>query len=668
MRSFRILGLGLAVMSLGTVAAGKDPGPRSLDLENAIAQADLIITAQTTDVSERTVVYGGKAARSTQQFTFEPVQTLKGRFARATLKLTNDDLGTDQFNDRPTGLEKGQLRLLLLGRSSSGYTNSNRAATLELSVPLLSGRDDPLIATVLVLIRVTQEPDRGKKAEYLRDGLNAAQGRASIPLLHALGRRAILAAQTPNTMTSVARALGDDFAPTRETAAEITQLILEGDYLHQKSVRDEAHGALLAALERAGSTIVTRIALINALALAGDQARDAHAPWANTSAPKLSFAERTARFRAIGQLRLADRRDALVAELAALPVDAPTPLESAIEQSLILLASDQAARALTDRIEAKHAAGLEVHPELTQAAELPSARAATVLLAAARLPLDVQEQAALAAAAERVRDGRLVPVLAAMLNPRIGELRSQAITALLKIDTDETAQILRPHLSEEADLGRKLELAEFLGRHHIRDGYPYAIEHMSEYYLRDRAVSALAAIREPKAPVELEQILKNSNDPQWNAAAICALGRLGEKRHAEEFLKIAKNPHHPNCEAAIFALADLGDSRLVPVLGEAFSSRSDQIVITAARATGVLLSHADVHADALRDRLADLLADPEASQVARIVALESLVKLDDGRLDRALAIAVRDGRMEGSPLLAQVEQQLLSRKVALKNR
>ena len=69
----------------------------------------------------------------------------------------------------------------------------------------------------------------------------------------------------------------------------------------------------------------------------------------------------------------------------------------------------------------------------------------------------------------------------------------------MKIDTDNAAKALQPHLVQETNLQRKIEIAEFLGRHGIRDGYPYAIEHMSEPYLREEAILALAAIREPRA-------------------------------------------------------------------------------------------------------------------------------------------------------------------------
>ena len=372
---------------------------------------------------------------------------------------------------------------------------------------------------------------------------------------------------------------------TQRAAAETPRgPIVEADYLNQRAIRDQARVALVAALDKAGSTISTRVALVDALAVAGDPGRDAQASWTDANAPGLSFSERAARIRAIGRLGLSDRKQALVAELAALPIDAPDLLNEAVEWTLIRLARDQAAQPLVARIEAKHAAGLDVGSEISRIVDLPAAEATSVLLQAAKLPLDSDERVSFAIAAGRVADPRLIPILATMLDPRVENLRWHAIASLLKIDVDATAVALRSHLSEEGNLARKLEIADFLGRHGIRDGYPYAIEHISELYLREQAVAALAAIREPKAPGELHQILKSSNDLEWNRAAIRALGRLGEKAYSAQFLTFASDLHHPNCQASMLALADLGEVALLPILNEAFSSRNDEIVVTAARA------------------------------------------------------------------------------------
>ena len=116
--------------------------------------------------------------------------------------------------------------------------------------------------------------------------------------------------------------------------------------------------------------------------------------------------------------------------------------------------------------------------------------------------------------------------LAAMLSPNEPDVRWGAIETLIRIDTDDAAKALQPHLSEETDLAGKLKIGELLGRHGIRDGHPYAIEHMSEPSLREQATSALAAIGDPRTIGELRRILNTSNDVEWNSAAVRGLGRL----------------------------------------------------------------------------------------------------------------------------------------------
>src|SRR5439155_21982002 len=90
-----------------------------------------------------------------------------------------------------------------------------------------------------------------------------------------------------------------------------------------------------------------------------------------------------------------------------------------------------------------------------------------------------------AAASGRVADPKLVPVLAGLIDPNNLQVRWTALDALQKINTPEAARAAWPHLAEEADLARKLRLAEFVGRHGYRGGYPYAIEHLADPHLRD---------------------------------------------------------------------------------------------------------------------------------------------------------------------------------------
>jgi hypothetical protein len=86
-----------------------------------------------------------------------------------------------------------------------------------------------------------------------------------------------------------------------------------------------------------------------------------------------------------------------------------------------------------------------------------------------------------------------------MLAPSQQDVRWVAVEALIKINTEDAAKALQAHLREEMNLSRKLELAEFLGRHGIRDGYPYAIEHMS----LQRLYRGNGASKVPTYPVRL---------------------------------------------------------------------------------------------------------------------------------------------------------------------
>jgi HEAT repeat protein len=639
-----------------------------LDLEDAVARAELVIAVRLVDMSEAKIVHGGKTEVVTQQFKFEPVRTLKGIFARDALLMTGADLNISQYGEAAERLGRGQMLLVLLGRSAQGYFNCNTAwPTLEQSIPRLRDQDDPLLAAVQVLIGVTQQRDRAKKVELLLDGLRQAKGRPAIPLLMALRRRAVLAAQTPGALAAVTRSLGGAQPEVNEAVARTLQAVLEADYRDQRGLRADAAEKLLALSRDVGPDVDARVALLDALGALGQAARgnDKILAWLHVDRESTTFAERAARLRALGRVGIADQTGAVAAFLEALPLDAPPAIQEEVGRALGRLDPNTAARHLSARLARKAEAGLGIAIEIALLGELPAAVAAPALLEAARQPLDLEERLAFALAGARVADPRLVPALGRLLDPRQPPLRYQAIEALRRIDTDETASVLWLHLGEEGDLLRKLQLAEFLGRHGFRGGYPYAIEHMSEPALRDQAVEALAAIREPKAIAELRRIWESSHDLAWNAAAIRALGRLGQAEIAPRLLEITRDLRDPLAASALFALGDLGEERALPVVREGLASRNDDVVVAAARAARKLLSRPGIRGDDVRDRLAALLADPYATPTIRSEALEALVALDDPRLGPALAAAARDAGLEGNDLLRRVEERLAGRKEQL---
>src|SRR5262249_859781 len=139
-----------------------------------------------------------------------------------------------------------------------------------------------------------------------------------------------------------------------------------------------------------------------------------------------------------------------------------------------------------------YTAGFDIQLFIRLLEEFPAAAAAPAVLDVFKHNLNHREKLALAQVCVKLPDPRFVSPLSGMLDPRHSDLRWQAVEALRKINTDEAAKALLPHLRGEADLLRKLQIAEFLGRHGIRDGYVYALEHLSEPHLLEQAVTTLA--------------------------------------------------------------------------------------------------------------------------------------------------------------------------------
>jgi HEAT repeat protein len=652
---------------VGAAPHRRPPKLGILDLEDAITRAELIVAVRLVDMSESKIVHGGKTEVVTQQFRFEPVRTIKGIFARDALLLTGQDLGIYQFAEGADRLEPGQMLLLLLGRQGPGYFNCNTAESLEQSIPRLSGQNDPLLSAVEALIAVSQRRDRGAKVATLLAALRKAKDRDALPLLISLRRRSLIAAQTPDAPDIVAPFLGNASPEVREVAVKTLASLFDADYLREGAPRERAVKMLVAALDAAGPDVSLRVAAFDALGAAGAGARagEPALAWLRAERPAATFAEHAARLRAIGRSGRLDQRESVAVFLDQLPLDAPAEVQMTAGRALGALDSRQAAERLAKRLAIKSDSGLGIASEITLIGELKPDIAGPALLEAFSRAESHDERLAFATACVKVADPRLVPMLGGLLDPRYQDIRWHASEALRLIDTDEAASVLWPHLAQESDLLRKLQIAAFLGRHGFRGGYPYAIEHMSAPQLQDAAVEALAAIREPKAVPEIRKIWESSNDLGWNAAAIRALGRLDQADIGPRLLELARDRRNPLAAPALIALSDLGVATALPIVLDGLGSRNDEVVIASVRAARKLLAVPEIRSDEVRNRLATLLADSDASQVVRAAALESLVSLNDPRLGPALAAAVRDGALENSELMRRVEELVAKRKQKL---
>ncbi len=638
---------------------------RGLDLESALADSGLVLVGRVTDVSETKVGVGGKGERSLLQYKFEPVSVLKGIFSRESLLLTSDDLGTQHFNDAAP-IQRGELRLLVLGRSFAGYAMRREAPSLDQAMPPLRDANDELLATVKVLLAVNHSSDRAKKVALLLDGLRKQKGAPVIPLLVAVERRSLLAAQTSGAVGSIAPHLSDPSSAVREQAAKTLCFLLKADYLDQPKFREAAVNELAASIAKPDSSFAPRVAAFEALGAAGPQALENKAVKAQLELdPPATFAEQGARLHTIGDLKVPGQSGAVLTLLKQVPLDAPPEIQYGAEWAAARLDASEGVKEVTLKIRNKYDAGLSVVTDINLLGDLPGAEAAPALVEAAKLSLNHDERQAFVSACKKVADARLVAPLATMLVPTQQEIWWYAVDALIKIDTDDAARALQPHLLQETNLQRKLEIAEFLGRHGIRDGYPYAIEHMSEPYLREQAISALAAIREPRALGELRKILEMSNDIAWNSAAVRALGVLGASEFVPQFLEMARNTGNPLGPSALIALGDLHETKALDISRSGFASRNPERLTASARAAGNLVALPGIGAGDVRDDLATLLVDSSAWQAARFAALNSLLALNDPRLDGALALAVRDAGLEKSDLLNKIEEQLCKRKVVL---
>jgi len=575
-----------ALLTSPSSPPARDEWFRGLDLEPALGEASLVLAARVATTRTLQVVVGGKGERALRQFAFVPTRTLKGVVSRDTLSLTSDDLGVPSAAET-TPIEPGQLRLLMLGRSVQGYAVFRSGTSLAQGIPPLEAPDDPLLDAVDVLLAVEANPDRVRRVELLRNALAARTGRAAVPLLAALGRRALLAAQTSGVLEAVAPHLAEPSPAVREQAARTLDALLQADYLTQSPLREGAASVLARSLQAADSNVAARVAALHALGAVGPTAGGNPAVTARLAlAPAATFAEQGARLHALGELEIPGQGASVAAPLEQLPLDAPPPLESSAEWAVARLASAAGVSAVVRRARRRYAAGLSLVTELDVLGALPSRDAAPALLEIATFPLERAERRAFAAASVKLADARLVAPLARLLVPSEPDVWQPAVAALLKIDSDAAAQALAPHLPEEPDLGRKLEVAAFLGRHGVRAGYPYAIEHLAEPELLERAVVALAAICDPRAVGELRRILETSNDVAWNRAAIRGLGKLGVGEVAPRFLAIARTPQSPLAPAALIALGDLREPQALALVRAGFASRNPEMLAASARAAG----------------------------------------------------------------------------------
>jgi HEAT repeat protein len=388
--------------------------------------------------------------------------------------------------------------------------------------------------------------------------------------------------------------------------------------------------------------------------------------------PSETNAELTARLDIFGGVYEGQAGEAaeLIAELISeLPLDESNSVQRSATRALARVAREDSIAQLLERLQRKKLLGLEAVPEIQAIGGLFAYVADTwsTQKPLTETVLTHAEQAAFLQVSADSSSPELVPMLSNMLDPRYPQLRRLSADLLMKIDSEEAALAFQPHLAEETNLDYKLRMSAFLGRHGIDDGYPYAVEHMSDPRYRDAAVDAIAAIDRPETAEQMLEIYRSSNDVSWRQSAIRALGLLRHAPFRGELRALTTDLGHPLAPAVLRARADLGDTQVSNVLPDAMRSRSEVLVVAAARAAESLFSQDSVRSSGSSRELTGLLAglamDRDMSPDVREAALDALEAANDSELDDVLISMVNDRGLERTSLIGHVQELLRERSV-----
>lgn len=593
-RRVRVLGS----ISFMIVAALLAPGTNaeeefsSWNLEPSIRQAHLVMIARVSRVSEVTFVEGAKTDIALREFRFQPVRILKGIFQRDELSMTANDLGCPPADSEGAPpLEEGEFRLLILtqpqGFGSLGCVSATTgASTLDERVPRLSGLDDPLVAVVETLIRVVDSRSRNERARMLVERLAETNGLAAMPLLTSLESRVDLIATDGRALPSLTRLLADSSPIIRNGALrDLRSLLKSSEIDAEASELGSVADALKAVLDSESSQTGERVAAIESLGSVLELGADV--PWAVARLRDLAtsgstYAERTAALISLAKTDDARARQVVMDRLRELPLDELTSQEQLIIGLALSADAVEAEGLVFDRLQRSIIARQPVSIEVAYLGQRHHAEGFGVMLEISDATwLSRDDRLQIAKGLGRYRDDRAVPILAAWLRGRDTLLKEVALSALEEIDSPAAAQQARLALRTEGELLLKLRLCRFLGRHGIRDGFPIALEHLSDGGYSIPAALALAALDDPRTEESLSQILEAQPSNRWRAAALTGLVAVNDAAAKEELLTILADDRHPLIVEATLAVGLSDDPSLLEPLAPLIKSRNRQIALTA---------------------------------------------------------------------------------------
>jgi hypothetical protein len=582
------------------------------DLEPGLSQAHLVMVARVASISRVTVVEGAKTDVSLREFRFQPVRKLRGLFQRDELSMTASDLGflANEATGSPP-LREGEYRLLILvqqqGQTFGCVSMPPGARGFEERVPLLSGPEDPLVAAVEALLKVTDSRSRRERAGLVLDQLASAQaradlpsfaspdarsqeniriarkrhadaeGRAAVPLLASLQKRADWAAADERGYEIVARLAGDESPTVRAAAVAVLGDMLATRVAPPDREQLTAVGeALRDTLEEEGTATVVRLAALQAVGRLLALSDDFDWPLdllVRESAGASTYAERTTAVTALAEFDDPEATTAVLAALEGLPLDEQPERELAFAAAARRRDPERSERILLKRLERSMAAGQSLRGEVTPLGRLKSEASVPLLIeAAARPEAANNDHHYIAWALGVIRDDRAAPVLAKWVQH--GRNSDVSLTALATLDSAAAAREARPLLKPMADLHDKLRLARLLARHDMADGYAMATEHLADTQHLAAATLVLAALDDPRTASDLAEIVAAQPNRRWYAAALAGLAAVGNADARKELRDILSDDRHPLVVDAAEAAGLAGDVELLAPLAKLAQSRN----------------------------------------------------------------------------------------------
>jgi hypothetical protein len=585
-----LLLLALLIRAAGAAPAGAAEWYDGWQLEEGVSQANVILVARVASIGQSTVVQGAKTDTVLREYRFRPVSRLKGLFERDELSLSSTDMTSlQEYADAPPLVREGEYRLLMLIQQPefTGCVGASQGmSTFSQRIPLLTGPDDPIVATAETLLRASEVRSRRERAELVVATLGSANGAAAAPLIASLRRRPAIAAQIPAAFDAMTRLAESDSPALRDMALAALRDLLQWHAVSSGHESLERASAILRnrlAADRPAT--ISRIAATQALGrlISRGVQREASVAALLAELEKApTHAERAGAAEALTAAGGSAVAAAVLKALGQLPLDHDPGQEAMYIRAALQLDRARAIELLVARLEQANLAQQSIAVEARLLGEADAAEGIPALLAAAEHGLGTpDDHYAVAEACAKLADERAVPLMARWLRSADSRLQWMALDALEAINTPAAALDLGMLVRAEQHLPFKLRLARLAARQGRADLYALASEHLADADQTIAAALVLSALNDPRAAPQLTRLFRQTLDRRWRGAALTGLVALNDAETKAEILTILADERHPLIANAAAAVGLSSDPELLTALAPLIESRGAHVAAAA---------------------------------------------------------------------------------------